>query len=193
MRSRTSSASLKTPHEPSETLIVDNPQDTGPTIAGTFIRGTLSVFALSCFGALGCAPATTQAPVADRAGHSDHADHDHADHDHEHPETLAAGVMDLEEICGNVKALLDAGDQEKADDQVHLVGHTLEDIQALAISAKLPTDALAAVTKAADEIFDCFDKLDTALHAPEGKAVEYAPYAERIEAAIQILKAQGSN
>ena len=182
---------------------MDNPQDTGPTIAGTFIRGTLSVFALSCFGALGCAPATTQAPVADRAGHSDHADHDHADHDHadhdhadhdhEHPETLAAGVMDLEEICGNVKALLDAGDQEKADDQVHLVGHTLEDIQALAISAKLPTDALAAVTKAADEIFDCFDKLDTALHAPEGKAVEYAPYAERIEAAIQILKAQGSN
>lgn len=172
---------------------MDNPQDTGPTIAGTFIRGTLSVFAVSCFGALGCAPATTQAPVADRAGHSDHADHDHADHDHEHPETLAAGVMDLEEICGNVKALLDAGDQEKADDQVHLVGHILEDIQALAISAKLPTDALAAVTKAADEIFDCFDKLDTALHAPEGKAVEYAPYAERIEAAIQILKAQGSN
>lgn len=177
---------------------MDNPQDTGPTIAGILIRGTLSVFAVSCFGALGCAPATTQAPVADRAGHSDHADHDHpdhdhADHDHEHPETLAAGVMDLEEICGNVKALLDAGDQEKADDQVHLVGHTLEDIQALAISAKLPTDALAAVTKAADEIFDCFDKLDTALHAPEGKAVEYAPYAERIEAAIQILKAQGSN
>ena len=177
---------------------MDNPQDTGSTIAGILIRGTLSVFAVSCFGALGCAPATTQAPVADRAGHSDradheHADHDHADHDHEHPETLAAGVMNLEEVCGNVKALLDAGDQEKADDQVHLVGHILEDIQALAISAKLPTDALAAVTKAADEIFDCFDKLDTALHAPEGKAVEYAPYAERIEAAIQILKAQGSN
>ena len=101
--------------------------------------------------------------------------------------------MNLEDVCGNVKALLDAGDQEKADDQVHLVGHILEDIQALAISAKLPTDGLAAVTKAADEIFDCFDKLDTALHAPEGKAVEYAPYAERIEAAIQILKAQGSN
>ena len=83
---------------------------------------------------------------------------------------------------------LAAGRTEAADDAVHMVGHVLEDLQVLLPKAELPEEAVAAVKRGVNDLFDCFDDLDTALHAPPGKSAPpaevHAGLAERIQAAL---------
>jgi ABC-type Zn2+ transport system substrate-binding protein/surface adhesin len=167
----------------------------------------LSVGVLSV-GVLGCSPAAAPvAPAKPVAAHADHDkhDHDHAkpaakdhddhddhdddhDDDHAHPETLAAGVAELEAMWGHVKAALKADDREKADEKVHAVGHLLEDFEDLL--AKEKTEAQEAGKKATQEVFDCFDKLDEAFHGDEDalKKLDLDALGERLEAAIKSLK-----
>jgi len=159
-------------------------------------------------GIVGCSPATPPVapakPVA--AAHADHdhdhgkedshdhgtktgKDHDdHGDHDHAHPETLAAGVAELEAMWGHVKESLKAGDRDKADEKVHAVGHLLEDFEGLL--AKEKAEAQEAGKKATQEVFDCFDKLDEAFHGDEDdlKKLDLNALGERLEAAIKTLK-----
>ena len=172
---------------------------------------------LSGLGLVGCAPAAKQEAAttkpAAKADHDHDHDHDHADEkkppkpaaqspvaqgeddhdDHKHPETLAEGVKELEQLVGSVKEHLAADAKEKADDAVHLVGHLLEDFEKLVPAAKLSAEAEAGAKKAVAELYDCFDKLDVALHAEKGKADSPADVhkqlAERIEAALKQLKA----
>jgi ABC-type Zn2+ transport system substrate-binding protein/surface adhesin len=173
----------------------------------------LSVGVLSV-GVLGCSP--TAAPVspakavavhADHDKHDKHDDHDHGkdddhdhakpaakdhddhdDHDHAHPETLAAGVAELETMWGHVKAALKADDREEADEKVHAVGHLLEDFENLL--AKEKAEAQEAGKKATQEVFDCFDKLDEAFHGDEDalKKLDLDALGERLETAIKSLK-----
>jgi hypothetical protein len=175
----------------------------------------LSVGVLSV-GVLGCGPAApTAAPVKPVTAHADHdrdhdhdhgkehgnddrkdkdddhgkaAAHDHDDHDHAHPETLAAGVLELETMWGHVKAALKDGDREKADEKVHAVGHLLEDFEELL--AKEKAEAQEAGKKATQEVFDCFDKLDEAFHGDEDdlKKLDLDALGERLETAIKSLK-----
>lgn len=171
----------------------------------------IASFLLPGLIAIGCAPAAKQPPAAAKAAAKDDHDHDH-DHaetkkkpeakqeadehaDHKHPETLAEGVAELEKLVGTVKEHLkaDAKDaKEKADDAVHAIGHLLEDFEKLVPAAKLSAEAEAAAKKAVTELYDCFDKLDVALHAEAGKgdspADVHAQVAEKIEAAIKQLK-----
>lgn len=164
---------------------------------------------------LGCTPAPTTPPAATTkpADHDDHDhdhpapaakqpadagkaaakpaadDHDHADHDH--PKTLAEGVAALGKAAAAVKDHLAADARDKADDAVHDLGHLLEDVQGLVGTSDLAADAKKAASAALDDLFDCFDKLDTALHAEPGKgdspAEVHASLAERVEAAIKAL------
>ena len=116
----------------------------------------------------------------------DHDDHD--DHDHDHPETLAAGVAELEAMWGHVKAALKADDREKADEKVHAVGHLLEDFEELL--AKEKAEAQEVGKKATQDVFDCFDKLDEAFHGDEDalKKLDLDALGERLETAIKSLK-----
>ena len=166
------------------------------------LLGMLSVGVLGCSPA--AAPVAPAKPVAAHADHDKHAkhdhdhgkddDHDHAkpaakDHDdHAHPETLAAGVLELETMWGQVKAALKADDREKADEKVHAVGHLLEDFENLL--AKEKGEAQEAGKKATQEVFDCFDKLDEAFHGDEDalKKLDLDSLGERLEAAIKSLK-----
>jgi len=164
-------------------------------------------------GVLGCSPAAPPAaPAKPVAAHADHGhgddndkDHDHGkhdddkhgddkhdDHEHAHPETLAAGVLELEKMWGHVKEALKAGDREKADDKVHAVGHLLEDFEALL--AKEKAEAQEAGKKATQEVFDCFDTLDEAFHGDEEalKKLDLDALGERLEAAIMSLKGLGT-
>ena len=122
--------------------------------------------------------------------HGKQADHaqDHDDHGHTHPETLAAGVLELEAMWGNVKGALKAGDREAADEKVHAVGHLLEDFEGLL--AKEKAEAQEAGKKATQEVFECFDKLDEAFHGDEDdlKKLDLDALGERLEAAIKSLK-----
>jgi hypothetical protein len=153
---------------------------------------------------IGCAPSAPSAsPVKTAAGkaHDDHDDHDdhgheHDDHDHGHdhgdheePETVAQGIAQLEKLCADAKAHLAAGDFGKADGPVHMVGHLLEDLGELGVKEKPAAEAEAR--KALDAIFECFDKVDTAIHSADDEArkkLDYAEHAPAIEAAIAKLK-----
>ena len=150
-------------------------------------------------GVLGCSPSAPPvgkqvAAQADHDKHDKHDGHDHAkadshdDHGHTHPETLAAGVLELETMWGHVKDALKADDREKADEKVHAVGHLLEDFEKLL--AKEKAEAQEAGKKATQEVFDCFDKLDEAFHGEEDalKKLDLDALGERLEAAIKSLK-----
>lgn len=150
---------------------------------------------LACL-AIGCAPAAAPPAATARveASHDHdhgHDGHDHGDEDYDSPNTIAAGIAALETICGDVKSELAEGDLDDADGKVHMVGHLLDDLRVLVMDAKPAADVEAAAKKALDEIFDCFDKMDTALHAAdeaERKSLDYADHASTIESGIKTLK-----
>lgn len=144
----------------------------------------------------GCAPAPSAPPAAapaPAAAHQDHDDHDHGHGDHAHPETLADGVAALEQAAAGVKDHLAAGSREAADDAVHSLGHMLEDVQGLVRKSALAEEAKSSATRALDDLFECFDTLDTALHAEPGAgrspAEVHQSIAERIAAALAALRA----
>lgn len=146
-------------------------------------------------------PAAPAGHDDDHVGHGhaavdhDHADHDHVDHDHadhDHPRTLPEGVAHLATLAASVKQHLAAESRDDADAAVHGLGHLLEDLQGLVRTSDLAGEAKAAATKALDDLFECFDALDAALHAEPGSvdspASVHAAAAKRIEAAIGALK-----
>ncbi|MEI7861351.1 MAG: hypothetical protein WCJ21_01920 [Planctomycetota bacterium] len=159
----------------------------------------MACLALACLWLTGCTPpaptpTASQPPVPAAVAHDhDHdakpaaADHHDHDEDHKHPETLAAAVAELATLCGSAKEALVAGDREKADGPVHAAGHLLEDMAGLITAAKLPAAAEGVATKAVEEIFSGFDKLDAAIHAAGTEAVEHAPHIEQIEAGLKSL------
>lgn len=149
---------------------------------------------LACL-AIGCSPAAAPPARVDASHEHDHDHghdgHDHGEEDYDSPNTIAAGIAALEKICGEVKAELAEGDLDDADGKVHMVGHLLDDLRLLVIDSKPAAEVETAAKKALDEIFDCFDKMDTALHAAdeaERKSLDYADHASTIEAAIKSLK-----
>ena len=146
----------------------------------------------------GCGPAAAPVkPVAARgdAGHGheknhDEKNHDEKDHDdHKHPETLAAGVAEIESLWKSVQDLLAKGKRDAADDAVHAAGHVLEDLEGLAAAVK--AESREAAGAAVAEIFACFDTLDTALHGDEGdlKKVDLDALATRLVEAFGKLRA----
>jgi hypothetical protein len=164
-----------------------------PLLAWGLVAGTLP----------GCSPTGSTPPAArpvavQHDDHDDHAkhdkhekhddhDHDHDDHEHAHPTTLAAGVAELEAMWGHVRGALQAGERDKADDKVHAVGHLLEDFEGLL--AKEEAAAQEVGKKATQEVFECFDVLDTALHGAEDdlKKIDLDKLGERLGAAIKTL------
>jgi len=183
-----------------------------PVIPPAWCRAAAAAcLAAACLSIAGCEPATAPPPRAQPAAKvaHDHAGHDHAAHDdggkdhaghehaepagqggHKHPETLAAGLAELESTWAEVKTALAAGEHEKADDRVHMVGHLIEDLEGLLAKAKPAADAEAAGKKALEEIFSCFDTLDAAVHeGPEAiKKVDVESLGGRIGEAVKSLK-----
>lgn len=145
---------------------------------------------VACCLVLGCAPATPPAmgtAAKPQASHDHDHDHDHGDHDE--PETLAEGLTQLEKLCADVKAHLAAGDHDKADGPVHMVGHLLEELGELVAKEKPAIEAEAK--RALEAIFESFDKLDTVIHGADEEArkkLDYAEHAPAIEAALAKLK-----
>lgn len=152
--------------------------------------------ALAAVWLAGCGPtpAPPRPPAAHDHGH-EHADdhghgHDHADH--APAETLADGVEQLESLVGEIAGKLASGATDAADDAVHGLGHVLDDIQGLLKESTLADGPRDAASRAVDELFECFDELDTALHAAPGKADPpaevHARLQDRIAAAVKALE-----
>lgn len=144
----------------------------------------------------GCAPAQPKPRPAAHAEHDDDHDHDH-DHDHDDeaerskPDTLEAGLAELAKVVAAVKKSLAEKDLDDADGHVHMVGHLVDDLHGLVKRAQLPAEAEAAAKKALDDVFECFDDLDTKLHSADEdvrKAIDFAEHEPRVEAALQALR-----
>ena len=106
---------------------------------------------------------------------------------------LAAGIEELEELSATIATKLASDAKEEADEAVHAAGHLIEDLRGLLDKETLTTEAKEAGTKALDEIYECFDKLDVAFHeeAKEGAeslAEVHTAIASRFADAIKALK-----
>jgi hypothetical protein len=158
---------------------------------GTFIN-VPNAASIILGGALcGCGPAAAPPakPAPAAVAHRDHAEHDHADHDHDHPTTLAGAVVEVEKAWKQIRDALKAGDRDAADDKVHEVGHLLEDCESLV--AKQPAAAREAAKQGVEEIFDCFDTLDAALHGDDDawKKIDVDGIGKRLDAVFGKLAA----
>lgn len=168
------------------------------------LAGIIPVVGVVCC-LVGCGPAAAPPPArATVAHHHEHDHHGEADHDHDHDhgdghdhghhvshDSLAEAVAELEKVCAAAKVELGKKNLDDADGHVHMVGHLLEDMHRLVAAGKLPAEAEAAAKKALDEVFTCFDALDTALHSSDEKvrqAVDYLEHEPTIAAAIETLK-----
>lgn len=136
-----------------------------------------------------CGPSTCSTPPsqpAASAGPSDH-DHDHAGHaDHEHapPGSFAEGVTRLETLSRSLAETM-------SDEGVHEIGHALEEAREAAKKLASPADDLAAITKALDDLEECFGKVDEAFHAGDDKIDPKQvldSVKERIEGAFKTIK-----
>lgn len=173
------------------------------------VSAVLALAAVMSVSTPGCSPTVPPSPAAkpaavhhDHTEHApeehaqkasaEHADHDHGDHDHAHPETLAAGVAELETMWGHVKEALKTGDREKADEHVHEVGHLLEDFEGLL--SKVEPAFQESGKQATQVVFECFDALDAALHGSEEelKKLDIDDLGTRLEAAVESLKTIGA-
>ncbi len=127
---------------------------------------------------VGCEPAKPKGGIADHG-------HEHAD-GHAHAETLAEAVKELEGICGKVKAAYEKNDADAADEPLHDVGHTLEEIKELAKTSKLDAAGKAEVEAAANNLLDAFGALHDGMHGgTAGK--KYADVADAIDSALKTL------
>lgn len=175
-------------------------------LAATAIGAALVL--AGCSRAPDAPPAAGSKPAAPHAHDHAAAEHDHSDHDHDHkhdeehhhdhgdhahPQTLREGVEQLASLAAAVKRHLAADARDDADDAVHGLGHMLEDLQGLVRTSALAAGTKATATKALDDLFECFDTLDVALHAEPGTgdspAEVHASVGKRIEAAIGALEA----
>lgn len=168
-------------------------------VAGWFAAGCGPVAKPSAVPAKPAAHAAADHDHEDHEGHDhgDHGDHDHAANDHaaehDHPETLAEAVAELEALTKEVAEKLASDAQEAADHAVHAAGHLIGDVRDLLARETLTADAKEAATKAVDEIFECFDRLDVALHSKAKEGAEsvaeiHASIADRVTEAVKALK-----
>ena len=159
-------------------------------------RLSFSLAALALIVLMGCQPTAqkTEEAAHDDHGHEhaheghDHA-HDHEGHDHAHGEhgepskTYAEAVEKVEAARNAIRDGLAAGEKNKADGQLHELGHTLEAIPGLA--KELTEAEQADVKKDVEELMDEFGKLDEQIHGE--KEVTYDAFSEKIDAAIERL------
>lgn len=157
---------------------------------------TVGIVAVVAVGvvAAGCgrapAPAAKQVVPAVAVHDHDH-DHDHGHADHESHDTLADALAELKKVCVNAKSELAAKNLDKADGHVHMVGHLIDDMHKLVGTAQLPAEGQAAAKKALDEIFECFDDLDSALHSSDSavrEAVDYLKHEPKVDAALRAIE-----
>lgn len=139
---------------------------------------------LGLLGLSGCENKTESGVKKPAAGDAAQDGHDHGDH--KHPETLAEAVTQLEEYKTTIKTAFEGGKPEDAHGALHDIGHLLESIPGLA--AKNAEGDADAVKAAVEDLFDAFGALDETMHG--GEDIKYETVAEKIDAAVAVIKGQ---
>jgi hypothetical protein len=165
-----------------------------PQFGSLAVAGLAAVAAVAVL-AVGCARLTPLAEAdhdhaAEGGVHSahDHA-HEHAhadDHNHDHaaagqaatsPASFADALATVIELDAKIRTACEGDDPDAAHDELHSIGHLLEELPGLATTAGAPLDG-EAVRRSAGVLFDAFSRIDDKLHGGEGST--YAEEAETI-------------
>jgi hypothetical protein len=174
----------------------------GPRVGSLAVAGLFSVVAVASLG-LSCA---RLAPLADAdddhaaagAGHDHHHGHAHAasdEHAHDHagpkksvaaPASFADALATIIELDGKIRTACEGDEPEAAHDELHSIGHLLEELPGLAATAGIPLDG-EAVSRSAGVLFDAFSRIDDKLHGGEGST--YAEEAETIARELGSFRA----
>jgi hypothetical protein len=142
----------------------------------------LSVCVLS-FGLAGCQPAS--APASKGSAASGAHGHDHG-HGHQHPETLAEAVQQVGQCYTAIKAAFEKGSPEDAHDQMHDIGHLLdEELPDLLEKSTLPAEVKEKAKSSLSALFDGFGKLDSMMH--NGPKVDFADIDKSLSTAVAEL------
>ncbi|MCU0711617.1 MAG: hypothetical protein MUC43_06125 [Pirellula sp.] len=146
---------------------------------------------------VGCEPDKTTS-TGKPANHShDGAGHSHDGHSHEghsHGEQGAAAKMGLKdsvakvvELATKIKEAGEKGDFEAAHDEMHDIGHLLEELAAKAKAESKSEEEQAAMKTAADALFATISKVDEAMH--ENKEIKYEEVKAGFESELAAMKA----
>ena len=128
-------------------------------------------------------------------GHS-HDGHGHDGHGHEghsHGDEGAAklnlkdSMAKVVELATKIKEAGEKGDFEAAHDEMHDIGHLLEELAAKAKAESKSEEEQAAIKAAADALFATVGKVDEAMH--ENKEIKYDEVKTGFEAELAALKA----
>ena len=115
------------------------------------------------------------------------AGHDHATDAGHHAswsaDSFADALATIIELDTKIQAACAADDPAAAHDELHAIGHLLEDLPELATTTGLPLDR-AAVARAAEVLFQCYSRIDDKLHGSEGST-----YAEEADTIARELSA----
>jgi hypothetical protein len=126
-------------------------------------------------------------------GHEGHGHGDHEGHDHSHadagspPADFASAVAELQSLYETIRDAFQSGDQDKADNALHQVGHLLEALPELAGEAGLGEQELAQAKSASSAMFEEYGNIDEAIHS--GKEPDYEAVAEKLDTAMAELSA----
>lgn len=168
-------------------------QPGGVAVAGLSAVAAVVVLAASCARITPLAEADHDhaATGGEHAAHEHAHDHDH-DHDHSHdddhdhgatakpaqaPESFADALATIIELDGQIRSACAGDDPEAAHDELHAIGHLLEELPGLATTAGVALD-VEAVKRSAGVLFDAFSRIDDKLHGGAGST--YAEEAETI-------------
>lgn len=146
---------------------------------------------------VGCEP-STPASSSKPANHShDGAGHSHDGHGHEghshgaEGEKAKLGLKDsmtkVVEMATKIKEAGEKGDFDAAHNEMHDIGHLLEELAAKAKAESKSEEEQAAIKTAADALFATIGKVDEALH--ENKEIKYEEVKAGFEAELAAIKA----
>jgi len=159
--------------------------------------------AVPCFF-VGCGPSAPPASSTsssshshDGAGHSHdgapkaHDGHSHEGHAHGEEEaaklSLKDSVAKVVELATKIKEAGEKGDFDAAHDEMHDIGHLLEELAVKAKAESKSEEEQAAIKAAADALFATVGKVDEAMH--ENKEIKYDEIKAGFEAELATIKA----
>lgn len=121
--------------------------------------------------------------VASTSTRTSESDHGGIVHDTKQPGRLAAAFLTADLVIG---AAFEADDPDAAHDDLHVIGHVLEDLPKLAGTAGFALDR-KAVERSAGVLFDVFSRIDDKLHGGTGST--YAEEAKTISKELGAFRA----
>jgi hypothetical protein len=145
-------------------------------------------------GFVGC-----EAKPAPKTGDSS-AEHGHGEEGHDHgdgkeksndpPPVALKNVYDKTVAAAQkIRDALEKGEIDSAHDELHDIGHYLNDLPGLAKAAAMDPAKVETLEKASKTLFDVMGKIDESLH--DSKEVKFDDVKESLEGGLAELKGLG--